>query len=359
MKQHPSFPARRANPSLARPSALPAARAKAALALLAVAAILPGIRSARAESAPNFTNRAAALEGVEVKKVNVFSDGTRLSGTLFKPAAATKESPAPGIVASHGWGGTRDHLDRDYAPYFARAGYVVLTIDYRGWGDSDSRLVVEGDQPAPGPDGTIVVKARAIRELVDPFDQAEDIVAAIDFLVGEPGVDPARIGLWGTSYSGGHVIQVAANDPRVKCTVSQVGSMDSLAIPNSPAYPGGLERAIRERTLRARGEAPPVPQGVDVVPGLKGTPYVSRMASYRPVELAHKLRIPVCIIDVDREELFDIADNGRRVYDIVKENAPARYELFEGYTHYAIYMALRPKALPIAIEWFDEHLKGK
>lgn len=328
----------------------------AARVVLLVATLATFAAVAPAEN-PNYTDRAAALAGVEVRKVDVFSDGTRMSGTLFKPEAATAENPLPAIVASHGWGGTRDHIDRDYAPYFAAVGFVVLTIDYRGWGDSDSRLVVEGDQPAPGPDGIVEVRARAIRELVDPFDQSEDIVAAIDWIVGEPGADAERIGLWGTSYSGGHVVYVAAGDSRVKCTVSQVGSMDSIAIPQSPAYAGGLERATKERTLRARGELPPVPQGVDKFPALRGTPYVSRMALYRPVEHAHKLRIPVCIVDVDKEELFDIADNGRKVYDIVKENAPARYELFEGYTHYAIYMALRPKALPIAIEWFEEHLK--
>ena len=46
----------------------------------------------------------------------------------------------------------------------------------------------------------ITARVQAIRELVDPFDQTEDIINCIDFLAGEPGVDPDRIGLWGTSF---------------------------------------------------------------------------------------------------------------------------------------------------------------
>ena len=57
------------------------------------------------------------------------------------------------------------------APWFASAGYVVINYDYRGWNDSDSRLVIRKEMQKPGKDGMTSVTAQAIREVVDPFDQ--------------------------------------------------------------------------------------------------------------------------------------------------------------------------------------------
>ena len=167
----------------------------------------------------------AAVE-VESRHVDIWSDGTRLSGDLWYPKGLQSGDNRSAIILCHGWGGVRTHLNQAYAPEFAKAGYVVLTFDYRGWGDSDSRLVFMEKMPLPDVNGMITVRAQAICELVDPFDQTEDIINCLNFLSGEPGVDPARIGLWGTSFGGGHVVYVAAHDKRVKCIVSQVPSMD-------------------------------------------------------------------------------------------------------------------------------------
>ena len=96
-------------------------------------------------------------------------------------------------------------------------------------------------------------------------------IAQLDFLVGEPGVDVNRIGIWGTSYSGGHVIYVGAHDSRVAAIVSQVG------------YQGigwsaeRLRFAQQRATDKARGEIDPIPQGIDVSPNLRGTPDLGKM----------------------------------------------------------------------------------
>jgi hypothetical protein len=192
------------------------------------------------------------------------------------------------------------------------------------------------------------------------LDQTEDIVAATNFLEGEPGVDTSRIGLWGTSYGGGHVVYVAANDSRGPCVVSQVASMDSSLIVSSPLYQGGADRAHREEILRARGEGnlDPVPQGVDKAPNLRGTPFVSRMMNYRPVEHASRLKVPILIIDAEKEELLDIKLNVGPVYQRVKDRAPARYFTFPGIRHYDIYPARLREATEMAIEWFNKYLKG-
>jgi acetyl esterase/lipase len=152
---------------------------------------------------------------------------------------------------------------------------------------------------------------------------------------------------------------VAAHDPRVKATVSQVGSMDSAEIIASGQFlPGGADEVRRQRIQRARGEIEPVPQSVPAAPGLRGVPYYAKMASYSPRAVAHLSKAPALILDAEKEELFDIRTNGQRVAEILKENGvPVRYHVVAGITHYQIYREKRDEALRMAIEWYDEHLK--
>ena len=88
----------------------------------------------------------AAFE-VESRHVDIWSDGTRLSGDLSYLKGLQSGDKQPAVILCHGWGGLRSHLNQAYAPEFAKAGYVVLTFDYRGWGDSDSRMVIKEKMP--------------------------------------------------------------------------------------------------------------------------------------------------------------------------------------------------------------------
>ena len=64
--------------------------------------------------------------------VDLWSEGTRLAGDIWTPPVTDESQKYPAIVMSHGWGGTKGHLNQAYARDFARAGFIVLTIDYRG-----------------------------------------------------------------------------------------------------------------------------------------------------------------------------------------------------------------------------------
>jgi len=287
--------------------------------------------------------------GAERKAVDIWSDGTRMSGDLWLPEGHGDGTKRPAILLTHGWGGTRSHLNNSYAPKFANAGFVVLTFDYRGWVDSDSRLVIIGDQSASDSDGAVTVRARAIREVVDPVDQVRDISNALDFLYGEEGVDVERIGIWGTSYSGGHVIYLGAHDDRVAAIVSQVGYQGIGWTPER-------ERYARQRSVdKARGVIDPIPQGIDMVPNLKGTPDLAKMLGYRPIESADRIRVPTLVIDVDSEELFSRMANGHAVYEIIKKEAVAEYKTYPG-LHYGIYNRHYPAASSLALDWFKQHL---
>jgi uncharacterized protein len=291
----------------------------------------------------------ASAAGVERRAITIWSDGTRMAGDLWLPDGFGNGNDRPAIVLTHGWGGVRSHLNNTYAPKFAKAGFVVLTFDYRGWVDSGSRLVIIGDQPSPDENGEITVRARAIRQVVDPHDQVRDITSALDYLVGEPGVDVARIGIWGTSYSGGHVIVVGARDKRVAAIVSQVGYQGVGWTPSRQQFAN--QRAID----KARGVIDPIPQGIDVVPNLTGTPDLAKMFDYRPIDFAPDVRVPTMVIDVTGEELFDRTKNGQAVYKIIKENTDAVYETFSG-KHYRIYDQHYPAASSLALDWFQRHL---
>jgi dipeptidyl aminopeptidase/acylaminoacyl peptidase len=288
--------------------------------------------------------------GFESRPVNIWSDGTRLTGDLFYPKGLKAGDKLPALVLCHGWGGVRIRLN-EYAPLFANAGYVVLTFDYRGWGDSDSRLVIKGKMPAPNENGEVTVRAQAIRELVDPRDQIEDIINCINFISGEPIADPERIGLWGTSYAGGHILRVAAHDSRVKCIVTQVGSFHNRWVNKPIAYKQAIDRA--------RGEIDPVPQGVDKPANLKGTPHRSRMADHNPIDFVDRLKIPVLIIDVENDQFNKTKENGHLLYELVKDKVPAKYDLIPGITHFEIYSKGARQAVKLTIEWYDKHLKKK
>jgi dienelactone hydrolase len=285
--------------------------------------------------------------------VEIWSDGTRLAGDLFYPRHRSDEDSFPAIVMCNGWGGLKRELNVATAPEIAAAGFFVLTFDYRGWGESDSRLVVRGEMPEPDENLQVTVRAQAIRELVDPVDQQMDIENAISFIEGEPGVDRNLIGLWGTSFGGGHVVWRAAHDDRVRCIASQVGSMPpTMTGPQLPFLLG-------KRVQRARGELDPVPQGENQVPGLQGTAYFSRMALFGPGDHFDKVTIPVLLIDAENEELFDRRKMGGRAYEMLQGRVPVKYHILKGATHYDVYGSHRVEATQLEIDWYNEHLNPR
>lgn len=280
--------------------------------------------------------------------VTIWSEGTRLAGDLWTPDNIAAGEKLPGILLCHGWGGLKQHLTSTYAPWFSKAGFIVLTFDYRGWGESEAKFVPIGEVARPDSDGEVTMRARAVREVVDPFDQISDIANCLAFLEGEAQVDSERIGLWGSSYGGGHVAFMAAHDPRVKAVVSQVGAQQPVQM----TIASGRARA----TARARGEIGPIPPLEDGVAGLAGTPDLAKMACYRPIDTADKIRVPTLVIDAEQEELFDRMQNGHLLSEIVSKNAPTRYITFPC-KHYEIYDRYYRDASNLARDWFITYLK--
>ena len=301
---------------------------------------------------------AAAESGalsVEQRSATIMSEGVRLYADVYIPKS-DEAKPLPTVIMSHGWGGTAAMLSRQ-AQDIAAAGYLVVVFDYRGWGRSDSRVVLTAAAPAsdaPGRQGTrFNAEVREIREVVDPIEQAEDILNVIHWAAGESRVDRERIGLWGTSFSGGLVVYAAARDARVKALVSQVGAMGY----NAGHVPANFETAARSAgTARTHGTLDYPPPGAREVGNLRGGPIREKFLLYHAADdVPRAAQCAMLFIVAEKEELFDNRDHAALAFE--KAVGPKRYVTIPGIAHYGIYGEARQRATELAIEWFDQHLK--
>ncbi len=131
------------------------------------------------------------------------SGATRCAAWLYRPDG---EGPHPCVVMAHGFSGVREQRLDAYAERFAAAGLAALVFDYRHFGASDG-------EP---------------RQLLDIARQLGDWRAAVEHARTLEGIAPDRIALWGSSFSGGHVVAVAAGDERIAAVVSQAPFTDGL-----------------------------------------------------------------------------------------------------------------------------------
>ena len=250
-----------------------------------------------------------APDNMDFRSASIMSEGVRLHAELFSlKSLAGKRLPT--IIMAHGWGGVAASFRRD-AIDFANAGYLVLTFDYRGWGESDARLVLTKAspiKPTSGQNQKFTAEVIEQREYVDPLEQTRDWFNVINWAAGEPVVDKDRIGLRGSSYSGGHVFYVAALDSRVKAAVSQVGAYDSRWVMSDKTQ---QDLTYAEGAKRAHGEAYPAPRAV-TVGRLIGAPIRENLMLYAPIELAPRVtNAAVLFIVAEKEELFSNEDNAK------------------------------------------------
>lgn len=290
-------------------------------------------------------------EGVSFKAERIVSEGTKISAEVYTPADAGSKK-LPTILMSHGWGGTAEGLRPD-AILFARSGFLVVVIDYRGWGNSDARLVLSGKKTVKN--GKITAEVREVREVVDPIDQTTDIFNALQWLQGHTQCDTNRIGIWGSSFSGGHVVYVAARDPRVKAFVSQVGSMDQRWVWNIPQVRKQMFKTSGDRTRGKIG----YPEPGQKYNNMKGVPIMEKLMQYAPIEDVHRIS-PSCaklFIIAEKEELFDNRDHAIKAHALAK--GTKKLVVVKGIKHYGIYHEKRKEAQQLALDWFNKHLKTK
>ena len=282
-----------------------------------------------------------------------------LSGWLFIPEGV---GARPAITMAHGFAGTKEHGIERFAEAFAAAGFVVLVHDHRNFGTSSGEL--RGD--------------------IDPWRQVADWRRAISYLEARPEVDPARIGLWGTSFAGGHAIILGATDRRLRCVVAQVptisGYEQGLRRISPDALPA-LEHAFDEdERAQSRGEPPrrqavvsgnpsipaayrsqdaidfylqPIPAGLWENEITLRSTRAARL--YEPGSWISRVSPTPLLLIVARDDRLTVADLALAAYERALE--PKRLVLIPG-GHFDPYLDQFPLAEAAASEWFREHLNN-
>jgi len=174
------------------------------------------------------------------------AEGVILRGWFY--TANSDAATAPVIVMAHGLSAVKEMYLDDYAEHFSGAGLHVLVFDHRNFGASDG-------EP---------------RQEIDPVAQTRDYRHAITYAKTLPEVDGEKIGIWGSSFSGGHVQVVAAYDKRVKAAVAQVpfvsGYGNVRALVRADLLPGFRTQFEADREARFQGGAPGMVPVVDPDP---------------------------------------------------------------------------------------------
>jgi fermentation-respiration switch protein FrsA (DUF1100 family) len=174
------------------------------------------------------------------------AEGVTLHGWLYLPDGGT--GPVPTIVMAHGFSAVKEMYLDSFAEAFAAGGLGALVFDNRNFGASDG-------EP---------------RQEIDPWQQVRDYRHAITYAQTRPEVKADSIGVWGTSYSGGHVLVLGAIDKRIRCVACQVPLVSGFR---------NIQRLVRQdflgpnraamdqdRAVRFRGEPPAMVPVVDPDP---------------------------------------------------------------------------------------------
>ena len=280
-----------------------------------------------------------------------------LRGWLYVPDG---RGPHPAVTMASGYAAAKEHGIERFAQAFADDGFVVLLHDHRNFGASD------GDP----------------RHDVDPWRQIADWRRAISFLESRPEVDAERIGVWGTSYAGGHAIVLGATDPRLRCVVAQVPTISGFEqglrrVP--PEAEAALEEAFADDDrAQARGEPPgyqaivsadpavpasyrapdaidfylqPIPDGRWQNTVTIRSTRAARM--YEPGGWIGRVSPTPLLVVVALNDTITVTDLALAAYERALE--PKRLELVPG-GHFEPYLSNFPEASGAARAWFREHL---
>jgi len=293
------------------------------------------------------------------RDISFNAEGVTLAGWFYVPDKA--RGGVPVIVMAHGFSAVKEQYLDDFAQVFAASGFAVLVYDNRNFGASEG-------QP---------------RQEIDPVQQVRDYRHAITFASTLPEVDHTRIGIWGTSYSGGHVLMAAAIDRRVKCVVSQVptisGPLAASRRTRADQLPKVLAAFNSDREARFFGKPPvtipvvaedaaapcalPGPESWDFFIGsMKRAPSYKNQITLRSAEMAREYEpgtwvarispTPLLMI-VAKEDTLTPTDLSLDAYE--RALHPKKLILLEG-GHFVPYVEQFEKTSAAALEWFTEHL---
>ncbi len=156
----------------------------------------------------------------QIFESNFLSDGDLCAGVLYLPKK-TDFKPAV-IILGHGFGADKSLRLPAFAECFRNAGLAAYIFDYRNFGDSEGKP----------------------RHWVSPKRHHADWRAAIRHVRTLPQINPERVVIWGTSFGGGHVLHIAAENPPISAVISQVPHVDGIATVSLLKYSDLIASAV-------------------------------------------------------------------------------------------------------------------
>jgi len=300
-------------------------------------------------------------EGVRTRQVTFYVDGgTALYGKLFLPKGFTTTGKLPAVVVGHGINALSIGIEK-FAARFAERGLVAMAIDYQSYGfsssGSDDIRLLEPDTTTDANEVTekearIVLK----RTNLNNVHEVADFRAAVSFLQGEPGVDPDKIGIWGSSNGGSVVIAVAALDARVKAVVSQVAT--PRPAPRAPVAMGA--NLLQDAIKRVREG-----QGAEVDGGFSFRSKVDlwstqRNRDVRPGQTLDQIRptTAVLFLPAEKDELTQGPAGAIEAAKFLSSRGvPSQAIVFPALTHFQAYSnAGFEVGSTLAADWFLKYL---
>ncbi len=295
------------------------------------------------------------------KNIEFAANGTTLRGWLYVKQETS--SPQPLVVMAHGFTATKEMTLDQYAEVFSEAGLAVLIFDHRNTGESDGSPRYE----------------------IDPVAQWRDYSHAITFAQSLSEIDSEKIGIWGTSFSGGQVLAVAANDRRVRCVVTQVpmiSGYETIMRMAAPADVANIRQMIyADRESQLQGNAPglvPItasdPAEPHVFPGIRSHDYfhgfkrsnpdlkwenlitistVQHLFEYDVTSYIERVSPTPLLMIVAEEDISTPTDIALKAYDRALE--PKQLLLVKG-DHYGSYIEEFGTTSVAACNWFTKHL---
>lgn len=279
--------------------------------------------------------------------VEFTSHGAVLRGWLYE---STGSLPGPAIVMAHGLSAVREMFLDKYGEAFAAAGFTVLVYDHFGFGAS------EGEP----------------RQCPAPSLQLEGYRDAIAWLSKHPSVESDRIGIWGSSFSGGHVIILAAEDLPIRCAVAQVPALGE----GGPELSAAALAAITDAVGSGRNDAT-VPATTATADGLGlmfedgAYDWFTRTAAqrapswrdellisgllepYRPIDHLPNAKVPLLLVVAPADTLTPPGPGiatAARVPNVEVVKIPGG--------HFDAYESGFAASSEAAIAWFQRHLAG-
>ncbi|MDZ4357934.1 MAG: alpha/beta fold hydrolase [Variovorax sp.] len=272
--------------------------------------------------------------------------GLRLARRLYLPDA--QNDLHAGAVFCHGFGGVKEGVPVGLCTRLSEAGYTMLSFDYRGFGASEGQ-----------------------RALLLPQDQVEDTVTALEYLATQvPGLDPERLGIYGTSFGGGIAAAAAARSTRPKALVMTVpvtsGSHWLRSICRWHEFEILRERALAAIAHKAAtgeieiGERLEImmPDPRSMARYAEHTPMAIETAfhvlHHEPVAHAHALTMPVLMLGAKDDSLVPYEQT---TMFFERVTAPKRLEAFAVGNHWLFYDEGLPRAAEFVTDWFAQHLR--